>query len=139
MELLYQRALFAWLIADGDMHLKNLGLLKIADAGATRFTSVRLAPVYDAVTTRVFPRLEHDRMAFKLNGKDNRLTPDDFYLLARTLDIPQQRAAVLLANCARRVVDALPGLQLPALFSDRADPMLARVGAIIQERAEPFI
>lgn len=139
MEMLYQRALFAWLIADGDMHLKNLGLLKIAEAGATRFTSVRLAPVYDAVTTRVFPRLEHDRMAFKVNGKDNRLTPDDFYLLARTLEISQQRAAVLLASCSRRVVDALPGLELPALFADRANPMLARIGAIVEERAEPFI
>jgi serine/threonine-protein kinase HipA len=71
--ILFRRAVFAWLIADGDMHMKNLALLKIAEAGAGQFREVRMAPVYDAVTTRVFPRLENDRMALKLNGKDNNL------------------------------------------------------------------
>jgi hypothetical protein len=32
------------------------------------FSSIRMAPLYDAVTTRVFPRLKHDHMALKLNG-----------------------------------------------------------------------
>ena len=34
---------------------------------------VRLAPLYDAVTTVLFPGLEHDRMALKINDKDDRL------------------------------------------------------------------
>jgi serine/threonine-protein kinase HipA len=34
------------LIADGDMHLKNLAVLKTAEAGAKTFTAVRLAPLY---------------------------------------------------------------------------------------------
>lgn len=84
LRIILQRALFAWLIADGDMHLKNLALLKIAEPGASRFESVRLAPLFDAVTTRVFPRLEHDRMALKLNGKDDKLKRDDFIKLAVT-------------------------------------------------------
>jgi serine/threonine-protein kinase HipA len=50
------------------MHLKNMALLKIAEPGDERFHSVRMAPLYDAVTTRVFPRLKQDRMALKLNG-----------------------------------------------------------------------
>ena len=67
--LILMRALFARLIADGDMHLKNLALLKIASPGAATFQSVRIAPLYDAVTTRVFPGLEHDRTALKLNAR----------------------------------------------------------------------
>jgi serine/threonine-protein kinase HipA len=47
--------------------------LKIAEPGDEQFRSVRLAPLYDAVTTRVFPRLQRDRLALKLNGKDARL------------------------------------------------------------------
>ena len=35
--LILKRALFAWLIADGDMHLKNMALLKIAEPGAEQF------------------------------------------------------------------------------------------------------
>ena len=53
-------ALFAWLIADEDMHLKNMALLKTAEPGDRQFRTVRLAPLYDAVTTRVFPKLKHD-------------------------------------------------------------------------------
>ena len=53
------------------MHLKNMALLKIAEHGEMQFRSVRMAPLYDAVTTRVFPNLKHDRMALKLNGKDD--------------------------------------------------------------------
>ena len=60
---LVKRALFAWLIADGDMHLKNMAVLRTAASGETTFSSVRLAPLYDAVTTRVLPRPEYDRMA----------------------------------------------------------------------------
>jgi len=73
LKTLFRRALFAWLIADGDMHLKNLAILKPAKEGEDYFAQVRLAPVYDAVTTRVFPRLENDHMALKLNGRDEKL------------------------------------------------------------------
>ena len=40
LEILFRRALFAWFIADGDMHLKNLALLKIAEPGARQFAKV---------------------------------------------------------------------------------------------------
>ena len=40
--LVLRRALFAWLIADGDMHLKNLALLKIAEPASNEFQSVRI-------------------------------------------------------------------------------------------------
>ena len=76
--ILFERTLFTWLIADGDMHMKNLALLKIADPGAAQFREVRLAPLHDAVTTRGFPHLDHDRLALKLNGKDDRLDRADF-------------------------------------------------------------
>lgn len=90
--IIIKRALFAWLIADGDMHLKNMGLLKIHEPGTKGFHSVRVAPLYDAVTTRVFPNLKHDRMALKLNGKDDNLRRADFRRLAATAGIA---AAVL--------------------------------------------
>jgi len=82
--IIVKRALFAWVIADGDMHLKNMALLKIAEQGDKQFHSVRMAPVYDAVTTRVFPNLKHDRLALKLNGKDDNLRRADFRVLATT-------------------------------------------------------
>ena len=64
--------------------MKNLALLKVAGPGASTFDSVRFAPLCDAVTTRVFPHLEHDRMALELAGKDDRLKRADFLKLAAT-------------------------------------------------------
>lgn len=139
LETLFLRALFAWLIADGDMHLKNLALLKVAEGGSNRFDSVRLAPVYDAVTTIIVPGLEHDRMALMLNGKDSRLTPDDFLATARTLELPRSRAPLLLAGCARRLVDATLEMRVPPAFARRGERVLDRIREIVITRAEPFL
>lgn len=139
LETLFLRAVFAWLIADGDMHLKNLALLKIADPGANRFVSVRMAPVYDAVTTVIFPSLEHDRMALKLNGKDSRLTPEDFITLARTIELPLGRASEIMATCARRLVDATREIVIPPPFAAQGERAFDRLRQIITERAEPFV
>jgi serine/threonine-protein kinase HipA len=112
--------LFAWLIADGDMHLKNLALLKIAAPGSRRFQSVRFAPLYDAVTTRVFPGLNGDRMALKLNGKDDRLNKQDFVTLARTIGLPAARAEASINEVTSRLLEIAPELALPA-FTRRTE------------------
>ena len=75
---LVQRFLFAWLVGDGDLHLKNLGVLCIAPPNAENFTSVRMSPLYDAVSTQFFPSLKHDNMALTTNGKKNKLQLKDY-------------------------------------------------------------
>ncbi|TPE58561.1 HipA domain-containing protein [Sandaracinobacter neustonicus] len=118
LEILFRRAVFAWLIADGDMHLKNLALLKIAEPGGRAFTSVRFAPLYDAVTTRVFPGLGGDRMALKLNGKDDRLTRGDFLAAARTIGLAEGKADVAMTELVELVAAAAPALRLPAFAAE---------------------
>lgn len=115
LDILFRRAVFAWLIADGDMHLKNLALLKVADVGDKTFTSVRFAPLYDAVTTRVFPGLGGDRMALKLNGKDDRLTRQDFFALARTIAVPAEGAETAIAELTARVAQRAKVISLPEI------------------------
>lgn len=114
LRTLLQRALFAWLIADGDMHLKNMAVLKTAHAGNGQFETVRLAPVYDAVTTRVFPGLAHDRMALKLNGKDEGLRRADFVAVATLAGIRAGEANDALDTLLQRMRTAIEGLTLPA-------------------------
>jgi serine/threonine-protein kinase HipA len=113
--IILRRALFAWLIADGDMHLKNLALLKIAEPGDEAFSLVRMAPLYDAVTTRVFPRLKHDHMALKLNGKDDRLNAKDFQTFARTARLKAADADTVIETMLNRVRQILDRISLPAL------------------------
>lgn len=112
---LMKRVVFAWLIADGDMHLKNLAVLKIAEPGDPAFRSVRLAPVYDTLTTRVYPRLEHDRMALKLNGKDERLKRADFLAVSAIAGLRASDTHAAIDDVLDRMRTAVANITLPKL------------------------
>lgn len=113
LAILLQRVLFAWLIADGDMHLKNMALLKTAMEGDRTFRTVRLAPVYDTLTTRVFPGLEHDRMALKMNGKDERLRRADFVAVATLAGVRAADANAVLDGLLNRLRGVLATIEVP--------------------------
>lgn len=86
-----------------------------------------MAPLYDAVTTRVFPNLEGDRMALKINGKDDRLRRADFHALAATTEIRTADAESAIKEVASGLAAGLKTLA-------RADVALA--GSSIVETAE---
>lgn len=137
---LLKRALFAWLIADGDMHLKNMAVLKIAEPGRGNFSSVRMAPLYDAVTTRVFPNMQHDHLALKITGKDERLKRADFKRFASTAGIPAVAADRAMDELLGALADGLDNLALPPLIdgsvgADRA----ANMREIVRERLTTFL
>lgn len=136
INILFHRALFAWQIANSDMHLKNLAVLNIAEADAKAFTRARFAPLYDALTTRVFPSLEGERMALKLNSKDDRLTRQDFYTLACTIGVSAGDSEAGIADCTARVADRSQGVQLPALApeTEAAKTVQEKVIALVGER-----
>lgn len=136
LDILFRRAVFAWLIADGDMHLKNLAMLKTAEAGAKTFTKMRFAPLYDAVTTRVFPGLSSDRMALKLNGKDARLTRQDFLALARTIGLTVGDAETAMRELVGKLSERAKTLRLPAFAakSEVMKTMQDKVIAIVEEQ-----
>lgn len=140
IQLVLRRALFAWLIADGDMHLKNMAMLKISEPGETRFSSVRMAPLYDAVTTRVFPRLERDRMALKLNGKDDNLRRADFRILATTAGIRSSDADQIIDSMIERLKDAIDQVAVPKplILNKEAAAMATRMLEICRERSNSF-
>ena len=136
--IVIKRALFAWLIVDGDMHLKNLALLKIAESGDEQFRSVRMAPLYDAVTTRVFPRLQRDRLALTLNGKDARLRRADFRTLASTAGLKAADTDAAIGDMIQRMKEAAGRISLPELPGsgpeDRA--ITAKMLEIVRTRIE---
>jgi serine/threonine-protein kinase HipA len=138
--IILKRALFAWLIADGDMHLKNMALLKIADPGAEHFNSVRMAPLYDTLTTRVFPRLAHDRMALKLNGKDDKLRRSDFQAMARTAGLKAADTDKVIDMLIDRLEHAIDRVALPVLsnFGAAGKETVEKMLEIIRSRISAF-
>jgi serine/threonine-protein kinase HipA len=137
---LLRRALFAWLIADGDMHLKNMALLKVAEPGASQFRSVRMAPLYDAVTTRVFPSLKHDRMALKLSGKDDGLHRADFRALATNAGLRVADADAAIDDALKRMGQAIDEIKLPRAINYVADAenLVAQMLDLCRDRIKAF-
>jgi serine/threonine-protein kinase HipA len=138
--IVVKRALFGWLIADGDMHLKNLALLRIAEPGDAQFRSVRMAPLYDAVTTRAFPGLQLDRMALKVNGKDDRLRRADFRALASTAGLKAAAADGAMDDMIQRLEEVAGRISPPVLPGSGADAgaMTAKMLEMIRARMASF-
>jgi len=138
--ILLRRVLFAWLIADGDLHLKNMALLKTAATGEAAFACVRLAPVYDALTTRVFPGLEHDRMALKLGGKDERLRRADFMALATLAGLRATDAGSVIDDVLKRLAAALDAVAPPSSLEldEGARAKVARTLDLCRSRVGAF-
>jgi serine/threonine-protein kinase HipA len=138
--ILMKRVVFAWLIADGDMHLKNMAVLKIAEPGNQAFCSVRLAPVYDTLTTRIFPRLEHDRMALKLNGKDERLRRADFLAVSAIAGLRASDTHAAIDDVLERMRAAVAAITLPRLpdYGPSGELALTRTLEICRQRIAAF-
>lgn len=138
--ILMKRVVFAWLIADGDMHLKNMAVLKIAEPASPAFRSVRLAPVYDTLTTRVFPGLEHDRMALKLNGKDERLKRSDFLAVAAIAGLRASDTNAAIDDVLERMQAAVAAITLPTLpgYGPSGEAAVTRTLEICRERIAAF-
>ena len=138
--IIFRRALFAWLIAGGDMHLKNMAILKTVEPRAKQFSTVRMAPLYDAVTTRVFARLQRDRMALKLNGKDDYLHRADFRALASTVGIRAVDTDRAIDNMIARMKQAADEVALPKLpdYGPEGEAMADRMLDICRVRIKSF-
>jgi serine/threonine-protein kinase HipA len=99
-----------------------------------------MAPLYDAVTTRVFPRLKLDRMALKLNGKDDQLRRVDFRALASTAGMRAGDVDVAIDDMVDRMKTALNEIALPTLphYGPDGEALAARMLEICRKRVESF-
>jgi serine/threonine-protein kinase HipA len=85
------------ILENGDFHLKNISVVKIASPTLDEYRSVRLAPAYDIMCTKFFVDYAADEdavveMVFKINGKDSAIELDDLIAFAKTIDINSETA-----------------------------------------------
>jgi serine/threonine-protein kinase HipA len=135
-----RRASFAWLIADDDMHLRNMALLKVAQLGEEKFDGVRMAPMYDAATTRVFPHLSHDRMALKLNGKDDKLRRVDFKTVATRAGLKAATSDAIIDGLIAAMTSPVDRVSLPALahYGPDGQAVAGQVLDVVRSRLAGF-
>lgn len=127
---LFVRALFFFLIANGDAHLKNFAMV-------WRPAGYRLTEAYDIVSSRLAMPSESDEVAININGRKNRIMKKDFDALATYLEMTdKQRDRFLdMARALKSRIDAyihnssLPRKQkeaFAAIFRERHAQIFSR-------------
>lgn len=126
---LYLHFLYAWLTGNGDLHAKNISLLK----GRRGW---EVAPIYDIPCSLV--HIKSLSMALSVNGKDNsnpgdgsppedwKITVDDWLALADTIGLPPK----VQKDALKRALKAARAVRWP---TDRAAP-----GYVFNSNASPF-
>ena len=101
LDLVLQVA-FAWMIGNGDLHAKNYSLQWRPDG------IVAATPVYDVPSTLAYPL--NQRMALRLDGRDDNFTRRSFVEFAGRFGIPAQLIQRRLDAMVRRGEPALDDL-----------------------------
>lgn len=130
---LLDAVIYNYLIGNNDAHGKNFSLLYHQAGTATQ--EIRLAPLYDAISTAYYPELSND-MAMKIGDeyKSERVTPRDFAKLAEQAGLAKPLVRRRVPELAQTVLDAMVsvaisnevGQNVASLIRKRCTTTLAR-------------
>ncbi|MDP9176457.1 MAG: type II toxin-antitoxin system HipA family toxin [Gemmatimonadota bacterium] len=105
LELFFDHVVFSWIVGNGDLHAKNIGVLRSIEPGTLgeppRQTEARYSPLYDLVNTRLV--IAGDLFALPVNGKQNNLRASDFAVLARGWGWTKARAKERVEHLVSKV------------------------------------
>ncbi|MFC3963530.1 type II toxin-antitoxin system HipA family toxin [Nocardia jiangsuensis] len=100
---LYLQFFFAWLTGNGDLHAKNVGVLRDSDGAWA------IAPIYDITSTLIY---DDDAMALPIAGRTRNLRARDWIAFATDIGLAE-RAATSARSIALRAAEAVDHARLP--------------------------
>lgn len=123
---LLDAVIFNLLIGNHDAHAKNFSLLYMPDR------SIRLAPLYDLVSTVYYPELT-DRMAMKIGKqpKSALVYPKDIDQFAAQTGLGAAQARARIPALVDRTLEEIPGVEKPHRVSEE-------VAALIEGRCKDY-
>ncbi len=122
---LLDAVIFNYLVGNNDAHGKNFSLLY--PGAGTGDIQIRLAPLYDVVSTVYYPELNKE-MAMKIGGEysSERVTPQNFEKLAEEAGLAKPLVRRRVPELAEAILATIPIL-------DTANPVAEGVGGVDQE------
>ena len=125
---LLDAVIYNYLVGNNDAHGKNFSLLYHGIGTANQ--EIRLAPLYDVISTMYYPELSKD-MAMKIGSKyrSDRVTPGDFEKLS-------EEAALAKPMVRRRVPELADGVIMAMARVTIANPVAEGVAALIREQCD---
>lgn len=129
---LLDAAIFNALIGNHDAHGKNFSLTYEKGSLITG-RNIRLAPLYDLVSTVYYPELT-GKMAMKIGdeNRSDRLLPHHFEILAEEANLTKPIVVRRVPELARTILDSIDEI-------DISHPVGRDVMALIKNRCEKFI
>jgi serine/threonine-protein kinase HipA len=123
---LLDAVIFNLLIGNHDAHAKNFSLLYRPDG------SVRLAPLYDLVSTVYYEELT-DKMAMKLGGeaKSELIFPEHVEKFAKDAGLGVAQTLARIPLFAEKLLEEIPGVEKPGEVSEA-------VAALVAARCESY-
>jgi len=125
---LLDAVIYNYLIGNNDAHGKNFSLLYHRVGTANQ--EIRLAPLYDAISTVYYPELSNE-MAMKIGSeyKSERVTPRDFEKLAAEAGLAKPIVRRRVPELAEGVLAAISNMAI-------ANPVAEAVSALVRRRCE---
>jgi serine/threonine-protein kinase HipA len=125
---LLDAVIFNYLVGNNDAHGKNFSLL-YRGVGTSNL-EIRLAPLYDVVSTIYYPELSKE-MAMKIGGEysSDRVTPRDFEKLAEEAALAKPMVRRRMPELAETMLVALAKIEI-------AHPVAEAVAALMRKRCE---
>jgi serine/threonine-protein kinase HipA len=103
---LFDRVVLSYALRDGDMHRKNLSVLKAIEGTDSAEATVHLAPAYDTVSTVVYK--DRDQMMLPLDGKRGEFSGKTWENFGKFLEMDgsaaRDRATILMKRIAEEAV-----------------------------------
>ena len=122
---LWKRAVYNCIIGNTDNHIKNSSLIYSKD-----LSSIRLAPFYDVVCTRVYES-SSDEMSVSINGKQNinQITRDDLEQEAKNCGLGTKAAMKIYDEVHKGIQKALldSAEELSQAGFTKAQPMAEKI------------
>lgn len=132
MRSFLQLVAFSWLIGNGDLHAKNVSVLRLLQTAGPgeppRPNGVVLAPFYDLVNTRLY--LTGDEFALPVDGRSNNLRLKSFSRLGGRWGMDRNDVR---ADVERLVGGVLQKLGAVLAESGLPDDLQAKYTSIVQE------
>ena len=122
---LIEHVTFSWLVGNGDLHAKNISVVRWIQSGELgappALKAIEYSPLYDLLNTTL--AIPDDDFAIPVNGKRNRIRPRDIASVAERWKGDQRTAHALVeqvaSNVRAHVHDVLSSSHLPAELSER--------------------
>lgn len=112
MRLLLQHIAFSWIVGNGDLHAKNISILRRIVPGRLGIPpymdGLYYSPLYDLVCTRL--PIRDDQFALPMVGKRNNLRIRDFAALGARWGTEAEEVPALVAAIGNGIRAHLPGV-----------------------------